>query len=79
MKPNEITLDFKTPIVISENQIILSKLDGTVVLAFVQFNDLQTPSNGHVVAAVELKNLKVLEDFSKSIEEHIRKEKTKET
>lgn len=74
--PTELTLDYKVPVVVADNSIILTK-NGQYELAFLQFNQLNQPV-GQVVAAVRFSSAKTLRDLKDAIEEHLEKEQKKE-
>jgi hypothetical protein len=76
-QPTEIILDYKTPVLAVDGQIILGKSDGSVDLAFVQFNKPDQPV-ADVVAALRLRDLDALKALKDAIVEHLTKENAKE-
>ena len=74
--PTELTLDYKVPVVVADNSLVLTK-NGQYELAFLQFNQLNQPI-GQVVAAVRFSSIETLRDLKNAIEEHLDKEDKKE-
>lgn len=74
--PTELTLDYKTPVVVADNTLLVTK-NGQYELAFLQFNQINKPI-ADVVAAVRFQNVEALHDLKRAIEEHLDKEEKKE-
>ena len=76
INPTELTLDYKVPVVIADNSLVLTK-NGQYELAFLQFNQINQPI-AQVVAAVRFSSVETLRDLKNAIEEHLDKEDKKE-
>ena len=74
--PTELTLEYKTPVVVADNTLLVTK-NGQYELAFLQFNQINRPV-ADVVAAVRFQNADALRDLKRAIEEHLDKEEKKE-
>ncbi len=79
MQPTQLNLNYKNPIMATDNFVIRGLSDGSVDLLFLQVTS-EGPKNvqADVVAGARLNNLAKLEEMKKVIEEHLEKEKNKE-
>lgn len=79
MQPTQLNLNYKNPIMATDNFVIRGLSDGSVDILFLQVTS-EGPQDvqADVVAGARLNTLAKLEDMKKVIEEHLEKEKNKE-
>jgi hypothetical protein len=77
--PNDLNLNYVTPVVSADGHVVLVSDQGVPSLLFFQArNQHEGHLHADVVAAVRLNNVKELKDLNKAIAETIKKHETRE-